>query len=155
MIARRAESPSSPLHAGALESDDPKDALEGFANVIKMETEKGEWCAGVSRALRCKVMFAEGDSSRRSKEIACSSSSSAFVVLRRGFKALKQMVKLHFKLGNHKDMMERYRQMLTYVKSAVTRNYSEKARGGPTADATGSRPRPCPPRHLPYLLHQI
>lgn len=38
------------------------------------------------------------------------------------------MVKLHFKLGNHKDMMERYRQMLTYVKSAVTRNYSEKAR---------------------------
>lgn len=30
---------------GALESDDPKEGLEGFANVIKMETEKGEWCA--------------------------------------------------------------------------------------------------------------
>ena len=38
-----------------------------------------------------------------------------------------QMVKLHFKLGNSKEMMASYRQMLTYVKSAVTRNYSEKA----------------------------
>jgi COP9 signalosome complex subunit 2 len=45
---------------------------------------------------------------------------------RRGFKALKQMVKLHFKLGNQREMMERYRQMLGYVKSAVTRNCSEK-----------------------------
>jgi COP9 signalosome complex subunit 2 len=43
-----------------------------------------------------------------------------------GFKALKQTVKLHFKLGNHKDMMSSYREMLTYIKSAVTRNYSEK-----------------------------
>jgi len=39
-----------------------------------------------------------------------------------------QLVKLHFKLGNAKEMMERYREMLTFVKSAVTRNYSEKAR---------------------------
>lgn len=44
----------------------------------------------------------------------------------RGFKALKQTVKLHYKLGNHKEMMEAYREMLTYIKSAVTRNYSEK-----------------------------
>jgi COP9 signalosome complex subunit 2 len=36
------------------------------------------------------------------------------------------MVKCHFRLGNHREMMERYRQMLEYVKSAVTRNYSEK-----------------------------
>jgi COP9 signalosome complex subunit 2 len=43
-----------------------------------------------------------------------------------GFKALKQTVKLHFKLGNRKDMMTSYREMLTYIKSAVTRNYSEK-----------------------------
>lgn len=43
-----------------------------------------------------------------------------------GFKALKQTVKLHFKLGNHKEMMTSYREMLTYIKSAVTRNYSEK-----------------------------
>jgi COP9 signalosome complex subunit 2 len=44
----------------------------------------------------------------------------------RGFKALKQTVKLHYKLGNYKHMMDAYREMLTYIKSAVTRNYSEK-----------------------------
>ena len=72
--------------AGLLESGDPREALEGFAAVVDMESEKGEW----------------------------------------GFKALKQTVKLHFKLGNHKEMMTSYREMLTYIKSAVTRNYSEK-----------------------------
>ena len=43
-----------------------------------------------------------------------------------GFKALKQIVKLHFKLGNHAEMMLSYRKMLTYIRSAVTRNYGEK-----------------------------
>ena len=53
-----------------------------------------------------------------------------------GFKAYKQMVKLHFKRGKHEEMMKAYKQMLTYIKSAVTRNYSEKAsqtRGGEAA----------------------
>ena len=36
------------------------------------------------------------------------------------------MVKLHFKRGKHAEMMASYKQMLTYIKSAVTRNYSEK-----------------------------
>lgn len=44
----------------------------------------------------------------------------------RGFKALKQTVKLYYKLGKYKEMMDAYRDMLTYIKSAVTRNYSEK-----------------------------
>ena len=44
----------------------------------------------------------------------------------RGFKALKQTVKLHYRIGNYKEMMDAYREMLTYIKSAVTRNYSEK-----------------------------
>mmetsp|Transcript_17016 Transcript_17016/g.45923 ORF Transcript_17016/g.45923 Transcript_17016/m.45923 type:complete len:434 (-) Transcript_17016:352-1653(-) len=43
-----------------------------------------------------------------------------------GFKALKQIVKLQFKLKNYAPMLESYREMLTYIKSAVTRNYSEK-----------------------------
>ncbi|PPS09972.1 hypothetical protein GOBAR_AA10675 [Gossypium barbadense] len=43
-----------------------------------------------------------------------------------GFKALKQTVKLYYRLGRYKEMMEAYREMLTYIKSAVTRNYSEK-----------------------------
>lgn len=44
----------------------------------------------------------------------------------RGFKALKQTVKLYYRLGRYKEMMDAYRVMLTYIKSAVTRNYSEK-----------------------------
>merc|ERR1711990_1394867 len=44
-----------------------------------------------------------------------------------GFKALKQMIKINFKLGNIKEMMVRYSQLLAYIKSAVTRNYSEKS----------------------------
>jgi len=44
-----------------------------------------------------------------------------------GFKALKQMTKINFKLGRYDEMMKRYKQLLTYIKSAVTRNYSEKS----------------------------
>ncbi|KAL5543650.1 hypothetical protein UlMin_007434 [Ulmus minor] len=43
-----------------------------------------------------------------------------------GFKALKQTFKLFYRLGRYKEMMEAYRVMLTYIKSAVMRNYSEK-----------------------------
>lgn len=49
-----------------------------------------------------------------------------YFYLYRGFKALKQTVKLYYKLGKYKEMMDAYREMLTYIKSAVTRNYSEK-----------------------------
>ncbi|XP_060574908.1 COP9 signalosome complex subunit 2 isoform X2 [Ruditapes philippinarum] len=44
-----------------------------------------------------------------------------------GFKALKQMIKINFKLTNYDEMMKRYKLLLTYIKSAVTRNYSEKS----------------------------
>uniref|UniRef100_A0A673YQT4 COP9 signalosome complex subunit 2 n=1 Tax=Salmo trutta TaxID=8032 RepID=A0A673YQT4_SALTR len=44
-----------------------------------------------------------------------------------GFKALKQMIKMNFKLMNFPEMMNRYKQLLTYIRSAVTRNYSEKS----------------------------
>ncbi|CAF1548473.1 unnamed protein product [Didymodactylos carnosus] len=44
-----------------------------------------------------------------------------------GFKALKQMIKIHFKLQNYTEMMLAYKELLTYIKSAVTRNYSEKS----------------------------
>ncbi|XP_011189326.1 PREDICTED: COP9 signalosome complex subunit 2 [Bactrocera latifrons] len=44
-----------------------------------------------------------------------------------GFKALKQMIKINFKLNNYNEMMERYKLLLTYIKSAVTRNHSEKS----------------------------
>ncbi|KAK4697894.1 COP9 signalosome complex subunit 2, partial [Lecanoromycetidae sp. Uapishka_2] len=44
-----------------------------------------------------------------------------------GFKGLKQAVKLEFKLGKYDKAVEHYTELLTYVKSAVTRNYSEKS----------------------------
>lgn len=69
-----------------LVDSDASDALQGFREVVNMESEKGEW----------------------------------------GFKALKQIVKLQLKLKQYAPMLEAYREMLTYIKSAVTRNYSEK-----------------------------
>ncbi|KAJ4309103.1 COP9/signalosome complex subunit Csn2 [Fusarium piperis] len=44
-----------------------------------------------------------------------------------GFKGLKQAIKLEFKLGQYDKAAEHYAELLTYVKSAVTRNYSEKS----------------------------
>jgi COP9 signalosome complex subunit 2 len=44
-----------------------------------------------------------------------------------GFKGLKQAIKLEFALGRYDDAVKHYKQLLTYVKSAVTRNYSEKS----------------------------
>merc|ERR1711973_213215 len=44
-----------------------------------------------------------------------------------GFKALKQMIKINFRLQNYVAMMSRYKLLLTYIKSAVTRNHSEKS----------------------------
>ncbi|KAL5330902.1 hypothetical protein ACEPPN_000428 [Leptodophora sp. 'Broadleaf-Isolate-01'] len=44
-----------------------------------------------------------------------------------GFKGLKQAIKLEFKLALYDKAVEHYTELLTYVKSAVTRNYSEKS----------------------------
>lgn len=44
-----------------------------------------------------------------------------------GFKGLKQAIKLEFKLQRYDKAIEHYAELLTYVKSAVTRNYSEKS----------------------------
>ncbi|KAF8543599.1 PCI domain-containing protein [Trichophaea hybrida] len=44
-----------------------------------------------------------------------------------GFKGLKQAIKLEFKLKQHEKAVEHYGELLTYIKSAVTRNYSEKS----------------------------
>ncbi|RMZ89789.1 hypothetical protein DV736_g2994, partial [Chaetothyriales sp. CBS 134916] len=44
-----------------------------------------------------------------------------------GFKGLKQAIKLEFALGRYDDAVKHYIELLTYVKSVVTRNYSEKS----------------------------
>lgn len=49
----------------------------------------------------------------------------------RGFKALKQATKLlYLVLRRPNDALQTYIQLLTYTKSAVTRNYSEKTING-------------------------
>jgi len=49
----------------------------------------------------------------------------------RGFKALKQMTKLLFLvLHRPNDALKTYTELLSYTKSAVTRNYSEKSING-------------------------
>ena len=37
------------------------------------------------------------------------------------------MIKINFRLANYSEMMNRYKELLTYIKSAVTRNHSEKS----------------------------
>ncbi|KAI1816138.1 putative COP9 signalosome subunit 2 [Poronia punctata] len=44
-----------------------------------------------------------------------------------GFKGLKQAIKLEFRLGKFDQAVEHYNDLLGYVRSAVTRNYSEKS----------------------------
>ncbi|XP_060520161.1 COP9 signalosome complex subunit 2-like [Cylas formicarius] len=44
-----------------------------------------------------------------------------------GFKALKQLVKINFKLGNYEETLKKYRQLFGYINSAVTKNYGEKS----------------------------
>lgn len=45
----------------------------------------------------------------------------------RGFKALKQIVKLQFTLGKYDKVLQFYEKLLNYAKSAVSRSISEKA----------------------------
>ncbi|KAG7670147.1 putative COP9 signalosome complex subunit 2 [Nannochloris sp. 'desiccata'] len=72
---------------GLIESDELKEALKGFQQVLTMEEDKGEW----------------------------------------GFKALKQIVKLHFRLGDHPAMLNAYKDLLAYANcSGITRNAAEK-----------------------------
>ncbi|KAK2601808.1 hypothetical protein QQS21_004591 [Conoideocrella luteorostrata] len=44
-----------------------------------------------------------------------------------GFKGLKQAIKLEVKQGKYHEAADHFAELLTYVKSAVTRNYSEKS----------------------------
>lgn len=44
-----------------------------------------------------------------------------------GFKALKQMVKINFKLKNYAETMRKYKELLTYIKQSVTKNHGEKS----------------------------
>ncbi|KAJ8982946.1 hypothetical protein NQ317_005262 [Molorchus minor] len=44
-----------------------------------------------------------------------------------GFKALKQLVKINFKLKNYRETMTKYKELLGYINHAVTKNHGEKS----------------------------
>jgi hypothetical protein len=75
-------------------------------------------------------------SKKRSKETgeASASPTSTFLISSRtfrGFKALKQSTKLlYLVLRRPNEALVTYTKLLTYTKSAVTRNYSEKTING-------------------------
>ena len=43
-----------------------------------------------------------------------------------GFRALKQIIKLHFRAGRMQEVVSSYDAMLEYMKGAVTKNHAEK-----------------------------
>lgn len=85
--------------------DNPEAALKDFKAIVGLEEEKGDWyCSRVSPP-----------------------ATSANPICHRGFKSLKQSTKLlYLVLQRPAEALETYKQLLTYTKSAVTRNYSEK-----------------------------
>ncbi|KAK9874971.1 hypothetical protein WA026_005787 [Henosepilachna vigintioctopunctata] len=44
-----------------------------------------------------------------------------------GFKALKQIVKINFHLKHYDETMKRYKELLSYVNNAITKNHGEKS----------------------------
>lgn len=94
----------------AKKEDDPEQALKEFKAIVDKEEEKGDWYAAFSH---------------------CHPRRTDLTGWNRGFKALKQSTKLLFLvLKRPNEALETYRQLLTYTKSAVTRNYSEKSING-------------------------
>src|ERR1700743_237897 len=89
--------------------DNPEAALKDFKSIVEAEEEKGTWCF-----LSLRPPIARADR-----------------ICHRGFKALKQATKLlYLVLHRPAEALETYKQLLTYTKSAVTRNESEKTING-------------------------
>lgn len=83
--------------------------MKEFRAIVEQEEEKGDWYVQTHRLRRhaCSEMYS------------------------RGFKALKQSTKLlYLTLRRPQDALKTYTELLTYTKSAVTRNYSEKSING-------------------------
>ena len=92
----------------AKKEDNPELALKEFKAIVDQEEEKGDW-----------------------SESSSMPAIQILIILHRGFKALKQSTKLlYLTLRRPNDALKTYEQLLTYTKSAVTRNYSEKTING-------------------------
>ena len=100
---------SSTLSA-AKKDDNPEEALKDFRAIVEQEQEQGDWQVFNS---------------------ICFNTAKRSCLDDRGFKALKQSTKLlYLVLRRPNDALATYTKLLTYTKSAVTRNYSEKTING-------------------------
>ncbi|KAJ5738542.1 hypothetical protein N7493_001697 [Penicillium malachiteum] len=90
-------------NAKQIKAENPEEAVDEFLGIPQMEMDKSDWFALPSVR------------------------SNSMLTAARGFKGLKQAIKLEFKLGRYSDAVEHFRELLTYTKSAVTRNYSDKS----------------------------
>ena len=85
--------------------DNPPEAIKDFEDIIKQENDQGapgEWCVAACLNVAATTC------------LPCVSSC-------RGFKALKQLTKLTFKLKRFDDSLGFYTRLLPYTKKAVTR----------------------------------
>ena len=99
----------------ALKEDEPKNALTSFQKVLDLEIqggEKGEWGFKALKQM-IKILF--------TMVCSCLNFVQNFTI------ANCFAVMQFFKQNNYNEMMVRYKQLLTYIKSAVTRNHSEKS----------------------------
>ncbi len=115
---------ASTTYAGALEGE-PEEALKGFHEVISMEGEQGEWhvpimlpfqpvCFFVTTLIRPIVGICILQRIRFYVPLLLAAQQNLqYFSACRGFKALKQVVKLHFKLHKREAMLEAYK----YVQS--------------------------------------
>ena len=84
----------------AHKEDDPERALKEFHDIVEQEEEKGDWCVDLYYA------------------------DIVVLSLYRGFKALKRPTEMLFlELHRPEEALKTYTQLLSYTKSAVTRNY--------------------------------
>lgn len=94
----------------AKKDDNPEEALKEFRAIVDQEEEQGDWwdLHHLATIHTIRIFYTS-----------------------RGFKALKQSTKLlYLTLRRPTDALKTYIQLLTYTKSAVTRNYSEKSING-------------------------
>jgi len=106
-----------------MKAENPEEAVDEFLGVPALEPEKGDWYVACTIwLLQALMKFVIGVSKDLSKQSSLSSSSNGTQRLAHGSEALSRSDQT-----NLQKAIEHYQELLTYVKSAVTRNYSEKS----------------------------
>ena len=86
----------------------------------------GKWQTGGRAQERWEAQWCGAKVDASSPAIAAAASTAtATAARRRGFKALKQIIKIQSRLGDTREMVDAYRTLLQYA-AVVTRNAAEK-----------------------------